>query len=297
MFASGLAASFADHLQSWLSTYAVVIVMLTVGALVERTHRLDANPSRQATRWGLAYSVAASVVDHVVRPLTTVIAMAIVQTCGGGLIELPSHGAWAVLSVVVMFVTIDLLEYAYHRLQHTVPFLWRLHSLHHSASTFNVTVTLRHHWLDAVIKVCCLYPVAAILFKVDLWILGVVGLPFLLVNYFAHLNLRVELGRFGAWVNSPQYHRLHHARDAAYFDKNFTQFLPLWDWLGGTMRLPEANEWPVTGLDDGREPATVLDALVWPLRSQRNTNARGGTSSDGIVNAAMSADAELGRAP
>ncbi|HTJ92912.1 MAG TPA: sterol desaturase family protein [Pararobbsia sp.] len=269
MFASDLVATMVDHVGSWLSSYAIVAVMLTMGLLVERIRRLEASQPRTASRLGLAYSAAASIVDHFARPVTAVVSMAVVQACGGGMITLPSHGWGAVLSFATLFLTIDLLEYLFHRLQHAVPVLWRLHSLHHSASTFNVTVTPRHHWIEPIVKACCLYPIAAIVFKTELWMAGTVSLAFLLVNYFAHLNLRVELGRFGVCINSPQYHRLHHARDGEYFNLNFTQCLPLWDWLGGTLRLPKAGEWPATGLEEGHEPATVWQALVWPLPVRR----------------------------
>lgn len=269
MFASALSATLIERVEGWLASYALVIFMLTLGFLIERLRLLERKQPRAATRFGLAYSAVASVIDHAVRPLTSMFAMSVVHALGGGIVTLPSHGAGAIGSFVVMFLTLDLLEYVFHRLQHSVPFLWRLHSFHHSASTFNVTVTLRHHWIEPAIKICFLYPIAAILFKVDLWIVSACGACFVLVNYFAHMNLRLELGRFGAWFNNPQYHHLHHARAAEYYDRNFTQFLPLWDLLGGTMRLPIGGEWPETGLVDAHEPSTIREALRWPLGSSR----------------------------
>jgi sterol desaturase/sphingolipid hydroxylase (fatty acid hydroxylase superfamily) len=154
--------------------------------------------------------------------------------------------------------------------------LWRLHSLHHSAVDFNVTVTLRHHWLEVLIKGCLLYPLLGVLFKVDPWIVGATSVVFMIGNYFAHLNLRVDLGRYVTWVNNPQYHRLHHSIRAEHFNHNFTQLLPLWDHLFGTLWVPAKHEWPATGLDNVAQPRSLLAALSWPLRSQSRQSGQSG---------------------
>jgi sterol desaturase/sphingolipid hydroxylase (fatty acid hydroxylase superfamily) len=104
-----------------------------------------------------------------------------------------------------------------------------------------------------------------VLFKVEPWIVGATSFVFMFGNYFAHLNLRVDLGRYVTWVNNPQYHRLHHSSRAEHFDHNFTQLLPLWDHLFGTLWVPAKHEWPATGLDDGTQPRSLLGAIGWPL--------------------------------
>jgi sterol desaturase/sphingolipid hydroxylase (fatty acid hydroxylase superfamily) len=184
------------------------------------------------------------------------------------MVVLVSHGWGALASFIIVLLTIDALEYAFHRLQHTWPILWKMHSLHHSAVDFNVTITFRHHWLEVLIKGCLLYPLVGVLFKVDPWIVGATSFVFMTGNYFAHLNLRVDLGRYITWVNNPQYHRLHHSIRAEHFNHNFTQLFPLWDHLFGTLWVPAKHEWPATGLADGAQPRSLLAALSWPLRLQ-----------------------------
>src|SRR5207237_1648666 len=67
-------------------------------------------------------------------------------------IALPSWPiANAALSFVAGFVLLDLLRYAVHRCQHAVPFLWRLHALHHSDPDVDVTTSVRHHPIEYVI--------------------------------------------------------------------------------------------------------------------------------------------------
>ncbi len=80
------------------------------------------------------------------------------------------------------------------------------------------------------------------------------------------MNVRLSFG--GVWfvLNSPQYHRIHHAADARYTDCNFAALFPVYDLIFGTHRRPANDEYPSTGLVP-REAATgILDLIVWPVR-------------------------------
>ncbi|NKJ50506.1 fatty acid hydroxylase [Burkholderia sp. SG-MS1] len=265
MFASSPLSGLLHHASLWLQAYALVLAMMGVGALLERRWPATLLQSRSGQRLNMAYAGLYLALVEAVKPLAAAASVAIVNALGGGMVVLVSRGWGALASFVIVLLTIDLLEYAFHRLQHTWPVLWKLHSLHHSAVDFNVTVTLRHHWSEALIKGCLLYPLVGVLFRVEPWIVGATSVAFMFGNYFAHLNLRVDLGRYITWINNPQYHRLHHSARAEHFDHNFTQLLPLWDHLFGTLWVPAKHEWPATGLDDGTQPRSLLGAISWPL--------------------------------
>ncbi|MFL9898098.1 sterol desaturase family protein [Paraburkholderia fungorum] len=273
MFATSPFSELLHHASHWLLGYAIALVMMAAGAVLERRWPAELLQSRGVMRFNVVYAALYTALAEAMRPLMAVASVAIVNAFGGGWVVLVSRGWGALASIVVVLVTLDLLEYAFHRLQHAWPVLWKLHSLHHSATEFNVTVTFRHHWFEMLIKGCLLYPVVGVLFKVEPWIVGVTSVVFMFGNYFAHLNLRVDLGRFAAWVNNPQYHRLHHSNRTEHFDHNFTQLLPLWDHLFGTLWMPAKHEWPATGLDDGAEPRSLRDAFCWPLRSRAGRGA------------------------
>ncbi|MFM0361586.1 sterol desaturase family protein [Paraburkholderia sediminicola] len=277
MFASSPFPALLHHVTHWLGGYALVLVMMVAGAALERRWPAELLQSRAGMRFNVAYAALYTAFADAMRPLMAMASVAIVNGLGGGRVVLASRGWGALASIVIVLLTFDLLEYAFHRLQHAWPVLWKLHSLHHSAAEFNVTVTLRHHWFEVLLKGCLLYPVVGVLFKVEPWIVGVTAVIFMFGNYFAHMNLRIDLGRFTTWVNNPQYHRLHHSNRVEHFDHNFTQLLPLWDHLFGTLWVPSKHEWPATGLDDGAQPRSLLGALSWPLRSQARrvlTNTR-----------------------
>ncbi|EIF34593.1 sterol desaturase [Burkholderia sp. Ch1-1] len=266
MFASSPLPDLLNHSSLWLRAYALALVMMAVGAALERRWPAARLQSRAAQRFNVAYAGIYLAMVEAMKPLTAAASIAIVNALGGGMVVLNSHGWGALASFAIVLLTIDVLEYAFHRLQHTWPVLWKLHSLHHSAVEFNVTVTWRHHWVEFFIRGCLLYPLVGVLFKVEPWIVGSTSIVFMVGNYFAHLNLRVDLGRYITWVNNPQYHRLHHSSRSEHFDLNFTQLLPLWDHLFDTQWVPSREEWPATGLDDGAQPHSLLQAFCWPLR-------------------------------
>jgi sterol desaturase/sphingolipid hydroxylase (fatty acid hydroxylase superfamily) len=276
MFASSPFPDLLHHAGLWLRAYALVLLMMLIGAALERRWPAALLQSRSGQRLNAMYAGLYMALAEAAKPLTAAASVAIVNAFGGGMVVLVSRGWGALASFVIVLLTLDLLEYAFHRLQHTWPILWRLHSLHHSAVDFNVTVTLRHHWLEVLIKGCLLYPLLGVLFKVDPWIVGATSVVFMIGNYFAHLNLRVDLGRYVTWVNNPQYHRLHHSIRAEHFNHNFTQLLPLWDHLFGTLWVPAKHEWPATGLDNVAQPRSLLAALSWPLRSQSRQSGQSG---------------------
>ncbi|MEX3812784.1 sterol desaturase family protein [Paraburkholderia sp. BR13439] len=273
MLASSPFPALLHHASLWLQGYALVLVMMGLGALLERRWPAALLQSRAGQRLNMAYAGLYLALVEATKPLTAAASVAIVNALGGGMVVLVSHGWGALASFVIVLLTIDCLEYAFHRLQHTWPILWKLHSLHHSAVDFNVTITLRHHWIEVLIKGCLLYPLVGVLFKVEPGIVGATSIVFMFGNYFAHLNLRVDLGRYVTWVNNPQYHRLHHSIRAEHLNHNFTQLLPMWDHVFGTRWVPAKHEWPATGLDDGTQPTSLLGAFSWPLGQHAGRDA------------------------
>jgi sterol desaturase/sphingolipid hydroxylase (fatty acid hydroxylase superfamily) len=188
-----------------------------------------------------------------------------VNALGGGAIVLPDRGWGLALGVIAYFVAMDLGEYAYHRAQHAIPWLWSLHSLHHSDPAVNVSTTLRHFWLESCIKTICIYPLVALVFKVNVTIIGVYAI-ISFYNFFAHMDIRVGFGRWSWVANSPQYHRLHHSSRSGDEDCNFAAILPVFDVLTGAYRGPRPGDFPRTGLVDEPGPSGLLEAIAWPLR-------------------------------
>lgn len=168
-------------------------------------------------------------------------------------------------SVITFFLAMDLAEYLFHRAQHAVPFLWRMHSLHHSDPCMSALTTERHFWGDAYLRALFISPIIAVVLAPPGIAFGVYSL-FGVYNVFTHANLPVSFGRLSWILNSPSYHRIHHSREAEHHGANFAAFLPIWDVLAGSYQRPTTS--PATGLD-GLAPRSLMEMLVWPARRRK----------------------------
>ncbi|MFC9297504.1 sterol desaturase family protein [Streptomyces sp. NPDC057011] len=147
-------------------------------------------------------------------------------------------------TALLMLLVQDFLYYWQHRLHHVIRILWACHVVHHSSRRFNLTTALRQPWTSATTWWFYLPMVA----------LGVhpAAIPFcyglnLLYQFWVHTERIGKLPRAYEYVfNTPSHHRVHHASQGGYLDRNFGGILIVWDrmfgsWVGETER-------PVYGL-------------------------------------------------
>ncbi len=130
----------------------------------------------------------------------------------------------------------DFFIYWGHRLQHAVPFLWRFHSIHHSAEHLDWLAAHREHPLDTV------------------YTMGLINLPPFLLGFpletlagflafrglwaiYIHSNVRLPIGPLRMLIGAPELHHWHHdrARNAG----NYANISPLMDLMFGTYRCPD----------------------------------------------------------
>jgi sterol desaturase/sphingolipid hydroxylase (fatty acid hydroxylase superfamily) len=144
-----------------------------------------------------------------------------------------------------VFLLLDLLQYAMHRCQHAVPFLWRLHALHHSDPDVDVTTSVRHHPIEYLIATG-VYWLAAL----------ALGIPAIVltghaVTVFAAASITHGNTRLPEWLErslQPVFitldlHLVHHSLSPAEANANFGGVLSIWDRLFGTYtRLPRAEQ-------------------------------------------------------
>jgi sterol desaturase/sphingolipid hydroxylase (fatty acid hydroxylase superfamily) len=195
----------------------------------------------------------------------------------------PAHlpPSWG-LQVVCLLLLGSLISYWVHRLEHSIPALWALHKFHHSADRMSVLTSHRQTDFTRTVEqalstlplflfiiaeptaskpglASALFPLVAVYFFYR---------AFIRVNqYLVHSNLTTDYGWIGRWLLvSPRMHRLHHARDAKYHDRNFTFDLVIWDRIFGTYATCEATEVSAVpiGLDDN--PFNHTDTVKGVLR-------------------------------
>jgi sterol desaturase/sphingolipid hydroxylase (fatty acid hydroxylase superfamily) len=245
------------------------IAVIMAAATLERLRPARETPE-SSLRFNLVYFAPATIIQTLVMPMAGGLTTLAVNALGGGLIALPTSGFGLAIGVIVYFVAMDLGEYLFHRAQHRLPWLWALHSLHHSDPAFNGSTTIRHHWMDLIIKTFTIYLLIGLVFRAPAPIPMVYGF-LTYYNLFSHMNVRVGFGRFAFLLNSPQYHRLHHSRLPEHHDVNFAAVLPIFDLISGAYHAPRPGEYPDTGLDDGRAPAGLWQALIWPAVYMRRS--------------------------
>jgi sterol desaturase/sphingolipid hydroxylase (fatty acid hydroxylase superfamily) len=240
------------------------MTVFLIGRTAERVFSPERGQPSRTVIINIGYAIVYSWVAFTLVPTAIAGSVIVVNSLGGGgLIELPENG-WGLLWAIPLYLlAMDFVEYIFHRAQHAWPFLWAMHSLHHSDTSVNVTTTPRHFWIEVVIKLLFVYPLVAILFKPSAAIISsyiVMGYW----NFVVHMNVRLSFGRFWVVLSSPQYHRIHHAADARYADRNFAALFPVYDLIFGTYFRAAMDEYPSTGLGSGEVPS-LFETITWPL--------------------------------
>jgi len=166
------------------------------------------------------------------------------------------------LQFLEVVLVADFTQYWVHRAFHRVPWLWRLHAIHHSSETMDWLAGSRLHLIDIVVtRGLSFVPLYVLGFAPPAVYAYLVFVSFLAV--FIHANVRVDLGALDWVVATPRFHHWHHA--ATPVDKNFAVHLPWIDRLFGTAYLPEGR-WPeVYGITGRPVPEGYWRQLAWPL--------------------------------
>ena len=140
---------------------------------------------------------------------------------------LPVWAVWA-----LTFVVIDFVYYWYHRCSHRVRFLWAVHMNHHSSEEMNYVVSLRQAWFGPISKIPFFMFMPLVGF--DPLITLVAGVASTLWGVLGHTQWINRLGPLEYIFVTPSSHRVHHGSNECYLDKNYGNFLIVWDRMFGT---------------------------------------------------------------
>jgi sterol desaturase/sphingolipid hydroxylase (fatty acid hydroxylase superfamily) len=183
-------------------------------------------------------------------------------------------GVGAALEVVAVIAASlflhDLWFYWAHRLEHAVPFLWEFHKLHHSDERMNATTWARDHFLQVVWRQVFPTFTLGLLMDLDVREAGVAGFYFAvftsLLSMFYHSGVRLRTPWLDRVLVTPQVHRIHHSVDPTHYNRNFADFLPIFDIVFGTYRQPDRDEFPSTGLGTMYPaPRGIFEAQLRPV--------------------------------
>jgi sterol desaturase/sphingolipid hydroxylase (fatty acid hydroxylase superfamily) len=196
----------------------------------------------RATRWpsNLGVLVVDALAVRLLIPTAAVGVALLAAERGFGLFHLLGWPGW--LTGILGFIVLDLVIYGQHLVFHHVPWLWRLHRMHHADLDIDLTTGVRFHPIEILLSMLIKIATVAVL---GIPAGAVVAFEVVLnaTSMFNHSNVAMP-----AWLDrvmrlvlvTPDMHRVHHSAVRAETDSNFGFNLPWWDWLFGTYRAEPA---------------------------------------------------------
>jgi sterol desaturase/sphingolipid hydroxylase (fatty acid hydroxylase superfamily) len=145
------------------------------------------------------------------------------------LFELSASSPWVWLGALIGY---DFCYYWLHRAGHRVAVLWAAHAVHHQSEDYNLSTALRQTSSGFLFGWLFYLPLAVA--GVPPLVFATVALIDLLYQFWVHTQLVGKLGWFDRWFCSPSNHRVHHAVNDRYLDRNYGGILILWDRLFGS---------------------------------------------------------------
>ncbi|HTR41611.1 MAG TPA: sterol desaturase family protein [Pseudomonadales bacterium] len=225
---------------------------------------------REEWREDLFYYLVSSLMVQLLTFLTFLPAKSILTA-----VPLTEVRGWVVkLPFVVQFVLImlltDVVQYWVHRAFHRVPWLWKFHSVHHSARSMDWMAGARMHFLEILaLRSMTVIPMYVLGFSpaaMNTYIFMVY-----LYSTFVHANLGWRFPVIEKILVTPRFHHWHHGIEKESVDVNFSIHFPFLDWIFGTYHLPK-DRWPSEyGLPGHPVPHGYLSQFKYPFQRKPKT--------------------------
>ncbi len=226
--------------------FALIAVEYAIGVKRQRnTYRLDDAIS----------SIGLGMLSQISAVFTRLLRVGIYTAVYSAVAIWPDHPFWTTwVGWLTALVFYDFCYYWLHRAGHETALFWAAHVVHHQSQDYNLSTALRQTSSGALLGWVFYLPMAVA--GVPPLVFGVVALIDLLYQFWVHTEQVGKLGWFDRWFCSPSNHRVHHAVNDRYLDRNYGGILVIWDRLFGSFR--EEDEKCVYGT---RKPLNSWDPL------------------------------------
>jgi len=151
------------------------------------------------------------------------------------------------LVYLIAFISLDFAGYWVHRISHEYNLFWNNHIIHHSSEEFNLACALRQS-VSVFLKIFALFLLPAAFFGVPGQVIAVVAPLHLFAQFWYHTQHIGKMGVLEKIIVTPSHHRVHHAINPEYLDRNYGQIFIFWDKLFGTFQAEMPNVPPVYGV-------------------------------------------------
>jgi len=288
-----------NMLELWAWGLPLFFIVVALLALLNRQNRISPtpgmllsaafpkdqhdHPSARVDRWNGILLLA---IGFPLAPLVAINAIAISDNLGNSLIsQLGAHqpliqSTWKIVAVqyITYFLSLDFAGYWVHYWCHTVPLLWHLHKPHHTAETLTPWTLFRQHpieffFLNTIPALFAGLAMGLLLYvtgtKLHAGTVAAIGfqtyVAFFVVDFLSHVHIPISYGWLNRIVLAPVMHNLHHSLEPRHRDKNNGVLLTIWDWMFGTLYLPQRGETWTWGLNEQefgeRNPHKTLKAF------------------------------------
>jgi sterol desaturase/sphingolipid hydroxylase (fatty acid hydroxylase superfamily) len=153
-------------------------------------------------------------------------------------------GVWV---YIVAFIALDFAGYWVHRIAHRYNIFWNNHIIHHSSEEFNLACALRQS-IAEIVKIFTVFLLPVALLGVPANVIAIVAPIQLFAQFWYHTQHINKMGWLEKIIVTPSHHRVHHAINKEYIDKNFSQIFIVWDRLFGTYQQELPDVKPVYGI-------------------------------------------------
>lgn len=257
-------------LQAEILGLAAMVVVFALFAAIELIS--PARPSVRGRRWltNLAMFAIDTLAVRLLVPLLMVGSAGFAAERGWGLLNVTALPGW--LEFMLAIIALDLSLYFQHWATHRVPLLWRLHKVHHSDPTFDVTTAARFHPVEMIASMGWKMAVV-VAFGLPVTAVFAFVVVFNLATLFTHANFALP-----NWLErpvrtmfvTPDMHRIHHSSIRCETDSNYGTLFSTWDRLFSTYtsQAKEGPEGIKIGLEEFQDdrPHRLGWSLLLPFR-------------------------------
>lgn len=151
------------------------------------------------------------------------------------------------LTFVIAFVVLDFSHYWIHRIEHKINFFWNSHIVHHSSEEFDLACAVRQP-ISSFVKIFSFFMIPAALLGISPVVIATIIPIQFFAQFWYHTRHINRMGFVEKILVTPSHHRVHHAFNDVYLDKNLSQIFIIWDKLFGTFQEELPNVTPVYGI-------------------------------------------------
>ncbi|MCX6332224.1 MAG: sterol desaturase family protein [Bacteroidetes bacterium] len=151
------------------------------------------------------------------------------------------------ITYVIAFVALDFSHYWVHRIDHANNFFWNSHIVHHSSEEFDLACAVRQP-ISSFVKIFSFFMIPAALLGISPLVVATVTPIQFFAQFWYHTRYINRMGILEKILVTPSHHRVHHAFNKEYLDKNLAQIFIIWDKMFGTFMEERADIPPVYGI-------------------------------------------------